>query len=228
MRIHTPLTRENFRNHLAYNSWMYLLVIVVAIFGWSLIYTTTAYRSPQDKRIDVYVQSATASSESIDAFLKPIWESEAPEMESVQGVSLLPTDDYTTNMQITTYIFASEGDIYFLTEQYFKNLAASGALLPLDEFVESGVIDLTGVDTKKGYVTVVDEYDEKDQPVRTSQHLFGVPLDSYYGFMNGMLLDNRGMYATILINNQNDDNVIPFFNALLQAGKGEKEEWISE
>lgn len=228
MRIHTPLTRDNLRNHLAYNGWMYLLVLVIAIFGWSLIYTTTAYRSPQDKRIEVYVQSNTASSESITAFLKPIWESAAPEMEVVQGVSLLTTDDYTTNMQITTYVFAGEGDIYFLTDQYFKSLASNGALLPLDELVENGALDLTGVDVKKGYVTVVDEYDEKDQPLRTSQHLYGVPLDTYYGFMNGMQLDNRGMYAAILVSNQNDENVIPFFNALLQAGKGEKEDWIIE
>ena len=58
--------------------------------------------------------------------------------------------------------------------------------------------------------------------------LFGIPLDTFYGYMNGMLLDNRGMYAVVLVNNQNDENVIPFFNALLQAGKGEKENWINE
>ena len=36
--------------------------------------------------------------------------------------------------------------------------------------------------------------------------------------VNGMQLDNRGMYAAIMVNNGNDANVIPFFNALLQAG----------
>ena len=43
-----------------------------------------------------------------------------------------------------------------------------------------------------------------------------------------MLVGNRGMYAVIIVNNQNDENVIPFFNALLQAGRGEKEAWITE
>lgn len=228
MRIKTPLNRENIKTHFTYGSWKYILVVVAAIFGWSLIYTTTAYRSPQEKRIDLYVQSATASSELIDDFIKPVWESTVPEMEVVQSVTLLAVDDYTTNMQLTTYIYAGEGDIYFLTEQYFKSLASTGAFMPLEELAERGEISLEGIDLKKGYLTVVDEYDEKDQPISTSQHLYGIPLDSFYGFMKGMQLDNRGMYAVILVNNQNDDNVIPFFNALLQAGRGEKENWINE
>ncbi|NLD82618.1 MAG: hypothetical protein GX637_00495 [Clostridiales bacterium] len=228
MRIKTPLTRENIRNHFTYSLWKYALVAVAAIFGWSLIYTVTAYRSPQDKRIDLYVQSSTATSETIDAFIQPIWEATVPEMEAVQSVTLMASDEYSTTMQLTTYIYAGEGDIYFLTEQYFKSLASTGAFLPLEGLVEDGTLQLEGIDLKKGYITMVDEYNDQDQPVRTSQHLFGIPLDTFYGYMNGMLLDNRGMYAVVLVNNQNDENVIPFFNALLQAGKGEKENWINE
>ena len=228
MRIKTPLTRENIRNHFTYSMWKYVLVAVAAIFGWSLIYTVTAYRSPQDKRIDLYVQSSTATTESIDAFIKPIWESTVPEMETVQSVTLLVSDDYSTNMQLTTYIYAGEGDIYFLNEQYYKSLAAMGGFLPLEGLVEDGTLQLDDIDLKKGYITIVDEYNDANEPVHTSQHLYGIPLDSFYGYMNGMLLDNRGMYAVVLVNNQNDENVIPFFNALLQAGKGEKENWINE
>ncbi|MBR1585031.1 MAG: hypothetical protein IJ662_05775 [Clostridia bacterium] len=228
MRIKTPLTKENVKNHFTYSSWKYLIVIVVGIMGWSLIYTTTAYRSPQDKRIDLYIQSATTSNEMIDAFLKPIWEETVPDMEVVQGLSLVSADDYTTTMQLTTYVFAGEGDIYFVTDQYFKSLASSGAFLPLEDMVADGTLQLEGIDLQKGYLTVVEEYDDQDQPLSTSQHLYGIPLDSFYGFMNGMMLDNRGMYAAILVNNQNDDHVIPFFNALLQAGRGEKENWITE
>ena len=227
MKIKTPVTKENIRNHLTYSSWKYLVIAIAAIAGWSLIFTTTAYRSPQNKRIDVYVQTVTATSEDIDAFLKPIWEKTVPDMETVQSVTLIPTDDYTTTMQLTTYVYAGEGDIYFLTEQFFKNLAAQGVFVPLEGLVESGELDLSGVELAKGYVTVVEKYDEKDQPLSTAQHLYGVPLDSFYGFMNETKMDNRGLYAVIMVNNQNDENVIPFFNALLQAGRGEKTAWLN-
>ena len=218
MRISTPLTKERIKHHLAYSSWKYLLVVVGVIMGWSLIYTTTAYRSPQNKRIDVYVQSVTTTPEIMDAFMKPVWEKAVPDMEVVQSYTLMTTDDYTTTMQLTTYIYAGEGDIYFLTDQYFKSMASTGALLPLEDLLADGRLEMDGIDLKKGYVTVVDAYDDKEKPISTSQH----------GFMSGMQVDNRGLYAAIVVNNQNDENVIPFFNALLQAGKGEKENWINE
>ena len=84
------------------------------------------------------------------------------------------------------------------------------------------------VDLTKGYVAFVEEYDDNGLPVKTSQHLFGIPLESFYGFMNGMQIDNRELYAVITVNNQNDANVIPFFNALLEAGRGEQEDWMTE
>lgn len=227
MRINTPITKARLRNHLTYSSWKYALVAVAAIFGWSLLYTTTAYRSPQDKRIDLYVQTNTASAEAIDAFIEPIWHEVVPEMETVSAVALMSSDDYTTSMQLTAYVAAAEGDIYFLTEQYFKSFAAQGAFLELENLVADGTIDVGDIDLSKGMVAMVEEIDDQGNPsVYSAQHLYGIPLDTFYGYMNGMQLDNRGLYAVILINNQNDENVIPFFNALLQAGRGEKPEWI--
>ncbi len=226
MRMKTPLTKEKVRNHFTYGSWKYLLLAALAVFGWSLIFTTTAYRSPQDKRIDLYAQTTTTTAENMDAFLEPIWREVTPEMEVVSSVALMNLDDYSTSMQLTAYMAAGDGDIYFLTEQYFKSFAAAGSFLELDVLVENGTIQVDGVDLSKGRVAVVTEYDENDQPVTAEQHLYGIPLDEFYGFMSGMQLDNRGLYAAILVNNGNDENVIPFFNALLQAGRGEKEDWM--
>ena len=228
MRIKTPINKETVKNHLTYSAWKYVVMAACVILGWSLIYTTTAYRSPQNKRVDVYIQSNTASTEMLQAFLEPIWKETTPEMETVNGVVMTLIDDYTTSMQLMTYMAAGEGDIYFLNEQYFKSFAGQGSFLPLDDLVANGTINVGDVDLSKGYVTYVEEYDENDRPIKTGSNLFGIPLDSFYGFMNGMLVDNRGMYAVIIVNNQNDENVIPFFNALLQAGRGEKEAWITE
>lgn len=228
MLIKTPLTKERIQNHFHYSSWKYLLLTIFGIFGWSLIFTVTAPRIPEDKRIDLYAMTYTATQESMDAFLQPIWEEVTPEMESVSSVVLVQGDEYSSYMQLTAYLAAGDGDIYFLTEQFFKAFAAQGAFLPLEQLVEDGAINVGDLDLTKGYVTMVSEYDENDQPIKSEMHLYGIPMDSFYGFMDGMQFDNRGMYAVILFNNQNDENVIPFFDALLEAGRGEKEEWIQE
>lgn len=226
MNLKTPINRETIRQHLSYSTWKYAVLLIAAIFGWNLIYTMTAYRSPENKRIDVYVQSVTASPEVIDEFLKPIWKSTVPEMEVVQSSLLGIADDYTTTIQISTYVAAGEGDIYLLTEEYFKQVASQGAFVDLDPLVEAGILDISGIDTAAGEVKVAVEYDREDNPVTYEQHLFGVPLKSLYGFMTEAQIDNRNLYAAIMINNQNDENVIPFFNAFIQAGRGEKPDWI--
>ncbi|MBR3107339.1 MAG: hypothetical protein IKH30_09175 [Clostridia bacterium] len=228
MRIKTPVNQETLKHHISYNTWKYVVMAVCVVMGWSLIYTTTAYRSPQDKRIDVYIQSNIGSQQMIDAFLEPVWKQTVPEMETVSSVVLTDVDDYTTTMQLMAYMAAGEADIYFLSEQYFKSYASQGGFLPLEDLVADGTISVDDVDLSKGYVAFVEEYDNDGLPVKTSQHLFGIPLESFYGFMNGMQIDNRGMYAVITINNQNDANVIPFFNALLEAGRGEQEDWMTD
>ena len=228
MRLNTPINQDTIKNHMTYSAWKYALMGICVVMGWSLIFTVTAYRSPQDKRVDVYIQSGTTTAEQVDAFLEPIWKSTVPDMESVSSVILMPLDDYTTSMQLMAYMAAGDADIYFVNEQTFKSYAAQGSFLELEDLVGNGTIAVSDIDLSKGYVTYIDDYDENGKPVNTSVHLFGIPLDTFYGYMGGMAVDNRSMFAVITVNNQNDENVIPFFNALLQAGRGEKEDWITE
>lgn len=227
MRVSTPLNQENVKTHFTYSKWKYLLVLAALLLVW-MVYDMTRPKPQETERIDLYVQSNTASSEVINAFLKPLWESAAPDMKLVDSVVLTTADETSASMQLTTYIFVGEGDIYFLTDSYYKDVAASGALLPLEQLVADGRIRVDETtDLQKAYVTVVTRHDDQGSPASTEKHLYGIPLDNYFGFMKGMQLDNRGMYACILANNKNDENVIPFLDALLQAGQGEKEDWIT-
>ena len=225
MSISTPVTKDQLKNHFTYNAWKYLMVGVFAIFGWSLIYTQTAYRSPQDKRIDVYIKSSTVTEALMTSFFEPIWKDVVPDMELVSGVTLLAStsDDYYSQMQLTTYIAAGEGDIYFLPASDFKSFASNGAFIPLDELVENGTLDVSGLDISAGRVAIVDE-----EAGTSETHLYGIPADALFGFMDGLQLDNRGTVMAILVNNMNDENVIPFFNALIQAGRADKPEWLEE
>ena len=217
--------KARLKNHLMYDIWKYLLIIALCWFGWDLLYTTTAYRSPQDKRIDVYIMSATASDDSMEAFLKPIWEEATPEVELVEGLSLLPggADDYYANMNLTVKMAAGEGDIYFLPQDVFKNFALNGAFVPPDQYLNDGRINIEGLDVEQRRLTLVDE-----ESGEAATQLYGIPTDSLYGFMDGMQFDNRNAVMCIAVNNGNDENVVTFFDALIQAGRGDKPEWLEE
>ena len=228
MRLNRKLTKERVRNHLTYDLWKYLLLGVGTIFFWSLIYDQTAYRSPQEKRIDVMIVSNTVTDELMQAFFEPIWKETVPDMELVEGVTLLSgssggnmEQDYYSAINLSVKIAAAEGDIYLLPKAEFKSYASGGAFVPLEELVEQGLLNIDGLDVSAGWMTVMDE-----ETGIAESHLYGIPTDQLYGLMDGLQYDNRGAVMTIAVNNQNEDNVALFFNALVQAGRGDPPEWL--
>jgi len=216
MKIKTPFTKPRFRTHMTYNSWKYLVVIIASIFGWNLIYTMTAYRSPEHLRIDTYIQSATTTNETIDTFYKPIWERYVPDMETVTNVILMSSsDDYYSNMQLSVYIMAGEGDIYMLTTEDFKNYASQGAFIDLSTYIENGMLDVEGLDLSAGYVATVDE---EGVPTGSTQ-LFGIPAYQLDQFKTGMSVNNENLIMGVTAFSHNEENTIKFFNGLIEAGR---------
>lgn len=225
MKIRTPITKARLRNHFAYGSWKYLLIIVCSIFGWNLLYTTTAYRSPENLRVDVYLQSPTATEDKVDAFLKTIWDSTVPDMETVEAIIMNATsEDYYGSMQLSVYLMVGEGDIYILTSGDFKRYAAQGVFVELTPYIDAGVIDVSGLDLSAGYVTMTDD---EGVPVG-DMGLYGIPAYALYGYMDGMLLDNRDVVLGVTAYSGNEENVVKFFNGLIQAGRGDRPEWLNE
>lgn len=231
MKLETKVTREAIKHHFAYNAWKYLLLVVVSFFGWNLIYTSTAYRPPQEKRVDLYIQSATTSSEILDPFLKKLWEESVPDMELVSSVLLQmgSAQDMYSIMQLTTYIAAQEGDIYMLGSDDFKRFASQGAFLELEDIVASGALNVEGIDLAAGYVAIVETDSETLAPITTSEkHLYGIPTASLFGFMTEVSIDNRDMYLAVTVNNGNDENVIKFLDALIQVTRGEAPDFLTQ
>lgn len=216
MRLKTPINGEELKTHFTYNSWKYVLLVVAAVIIWSM-WGDKKPSYAEDKKIEVYVMTSTTDSEIINQFLEPLWQEYVPEMESVVSYTVPILDEYSMTQYFFTRFYAGEGDIYFLTEDYFKEYAAQGCFLPLEELVANGTIQTGGADLQNGYIKDV-IYNSDQEPVSTESHLYGIPLDSFDGYQSKIGLYNKKMFASIVVFNKNDENVIPFFNVLLQAG----------
>lgn len=219
MKLATPLTKKRIRDHFIYNFWKYLLSAALCIFLWNMIYIQTEYRPPENKRIDVYVQTAQVTADEIDSFLKPVWNDAVPDMELVRSVVLMMSGgaDYMSNMQLVTYLTAGEGDLYMLTAADFKRFAAQEAFLPLEQMVESGEIDATGIDTRSGWVTSQQTHEEDDKTVYTTeQHLYGIPAHNLKRFEKELGMCTDDLYIAVSVSNGNEDNVIAFLSYLIQ------------
>ncbi len=229
MRISTPVTKNTLRHHLDYHRWKYILLVMFTIFGWWLIYDVTEPQAPEHRRIDIYIQSETTADELMTSFMNDVWQSTVPDsVDEVNPRSILLSDEYNATMQLLVHLAAGDGDIYILHEDYFRQYAEEGAFVYLDELVADGTINAEGIDLAAGYVNCITGYDEKHNPNAWENKLCAIPLKGLYGFLTEMQVDNRELYACITVNNGNDDNVIPFFNAMLQKGRGEKPDWMAE
>ena len=198
----TPINAETLRHHLTYSWWKYVLVLIAGIFLVNLIFTVTAPRIPEDKRVDFYIYGLS-DSESLNAYMEKIRSEEMPDMEIMTSLTMFPNDAYGP-MQLMTYMSAQEGDVFLLTRDEFLSYASSGAFLPLEDDEElMGIFNEAGIDLRRGWRTLADS-DET--------HLYGIPADMLPG-LNALCYADNG-FLTVTVYNGNQENVMKFLRIL--------------
>ena len=196
----TPVNRRTLKQHLTYNWWKYILLLVIGIFGVDLLYTVTAPRIPEDKKVDFYI-SGSVDLESLEQYAEKVRIEEMPNLETIQIVTLYMDDQYGP-MQLMTYIAAGEGDIYLLSREDYLSLASEGAFVALEENLEL-METLNGVDLQRGW---------RKNTETGENHLYGIPQDKLPCLIRYAYCENG--FLCVLLRNQNEDNSLKFLNIL--------------
>lgn len=217
--VDNKLSKLRIRNHFTYNAWKYLIVIVFAVFIWSMAYNMTAYRPPDDKKLDIYIAVAGADTDALQADLQEEIEERFPDQEKVNFlyIGLGSDDDYASTMQFTTYLAAGEGDIYLMPRDRFLQLARDGddesnALLALDDYIDQGVIDPRGIDVQRGTV---------------NGRIRGIPVASLYGLLDFGIVP-QSLYLVIPSYSSNQDNAAKMIDLLIERYLSEEPEWYAD
>ncbi|MBE5801755.1 MAG: hypothetical protein E7319_05640 [Clostridiales bacterium] len=196
MKISMPITKKRIQTHWHYAWWQYVLLVVVAIAGWSLMHTVTHYRSPAHLTVEWVFGGVTLDQGKMaEELMEELNQELLPEMEEVRFLHLLLDDQYSA-MQLTTWAFAGEGDIYTLPTSYFQNLAASGAYADLQPYIDDGTLNVEGIDLSGGYVNV---------EAAGRSVLCGIPVSAVPGLERYGLLSSDS-YFSLLITGGNLDN----------------------
>ena len=196
----TPVNRRTLKQHLTYNWWKYLLLLVIGVFGVDLLYTVTAPRIPADKKVDFYI-SGNVDTEKLEAYTERVRMEEMPNLETIQTVTLYMDDQYGP-MQLMTYIAAGEGDVYLLGRENFLSLASEDAFVPLEtnpELMET----LSGVDLQRGW---------RKNTETGENHLYGIPQDKIPGLIQYAYCENG--FLCVLNSSKNEENALKFLNIL--------------
>ena len=179
----TPVSSETLKQHFTYSWWKYLLVALLAFGLVDLLYTMTAYRTPNDKKIEFYVYGMV-NTEKLSGYMEQVRETEMADMEEMTPLMLLDDNNYGP-MQLTTYLAAGEGDVFLLPRDQFITTAANSGLLALEEDEElMAFFTKAGVSLQSGWRKNTDTGET---------HLYGIPqnklpgLESYAYAKDGFL-----------------------------------------
>jgi len=210
------ISSDRVRNHFSYSWWKYLLLVIAAVMGWNIIYSTTAYKPPADKRMTVYFVTHSIDSENTAVIREKILEND-PNLEEATVVSITYTDsdNYYGNLQLTTYMGSGEGDIYIVDRSVFEMLMPGGGFVMMDEYLENGRVNLQGADASSCYGVDEDGI----------SGIMGVPLAELYGLLD-LGIDNRDLVLLVMGFSGNQDGALNVINWLFEEMKTEKPQWL--
>lgn len=215
------ITRHRVRNHWTYSWWKYLLMVVCAVFGVNLLFTMTAYRAPEDKKIELYLCSGWADAELAEADIWPMIQEALPDQEELVVMNIdLVGQEYYAIMQFTTYIAAQQGDILLLPKSQMSKYAADGAwdmYADLTPYIEDGTLDPRGINLTNAM------YPDSEGQKRA----FGIPADTLYGLAD-YGIDPADCVLSVTAFSGNELNCAKLLDVLIERYQIEKPDYYDE
>ena len=130
----TRFNWTNIKRHLTYNGWKYILAAVLIGFGIDMLFTTTRYVVPNDKKIEIYIYGY-ANDETLEQYMIETGKEETPDMEEMSCQVIMP-DDQQADMVLQVRLMAQEGDIYIVPRDRFFSCSSVGFFAELDSYPE--------------------------------------------------------------------------------------------
>ena len=200
------VTKARMQNHWAYNWWKYLLMVVLAVMAVDVGFSVTAYRPPEDKKVEVYLCVGMADAERFEADLWSAFKEAAPDQEQLTALNInLAGNDAYARMQFSTYIAAQQGDLCLLPLSEVQRLAGGEAwdvFADLTPYVESGALAVE----QSHWVTYSNEEGE--------ERIYGIASD----FMSGLEdygIDPAGGAWVVTAFSGNEENVVRLLNLVV-------------
>lgn len=203
----TPITRTRLQNHFTYSWWKYALLAVLAIFGWNIIYSVTAYRPPEEKKVVLGVYGY-GDGVNVNAYMELVRQEQMPDMELLTSEYIVPDEAYGA-MILTTRIAARECDLYVMPRTEFQSYVSQGAFAPLDVVLPELAPDLeaAGISLSRGW---------RNGPEGSGKHLYGIPTAELPGAAQMLLTDTSDSYICLFFETGNDENAARFLDIFVR------------
>lgn len=215
------ISKKWIRHHWNYNWWKYLLLTALCAAVVDVAFTMTAYRPPEEKKIELYILNGYCDAVALQEDISPLFFERYPEQEELTVLNIdLAGDDMYAPMQFSAYTAAQQGDVCLMPLSEMNKLASDGAehaFMELTPYIESGAIDVTGIDLTNGI----------SQNSAGEEGVYGIPADDLYGLLK-FGNDPAGSVLCVMDYNGNEDHAVGMINLLLERYRTEKPEGYGE
>ena len=198
----TKLTWAGLREHLRRSAAIYLAVLAACMVLTNLLWTTTAPRVPDEKRVLIYLADGYTNASTLNDLAQTVLERarrDDPTLEQVQFMDLMYTgqeSDYTGSILLATRLSLGEADLFLASAPTMEALVADGACLPLDEMYKDGFMRESGLEP--WYAEVTDE-----ETGETTTFLAGFRLDGLEALDELGAIQSEGHYLAVISNGTN-------------------------
>lgn len=203
----TSFTGPNLKEHLRKFAVVYLVVLGVCLALTSLLWTTTAPRTPSDRVVLVYLADSYSNSEPLNALTPDIvreMQEAGSDVLSMEFEGLLFSAqemDYTSSILLLTRLATGEGDAFFAGQSAMDALVRSGALMDLEEIVAGGWLSAYGLEPY--YATYTDS-----ETNESTTFLAGLRLDPVNALTEMGAFANQGAYLALPSNGENLEDTL--------------------
>ncbi len=209
----TKFSWRGLREHLRRYIWIYLIGIALCLVGTGLLWTTTAPRLSIRQTVTVYLVDSYSNGDmlgDVAADMLSGIRSTDPSIEQVSFESLLYNDnEYTSAMLLMTRLAVGEGDAFLACQSAADSLVASGALVPLDDYVADGW--LAGFGLEPWYATWRDE-----QTGESETYLAGLRLDGVDALIRRGAFNNEGALLCVANNGGNVESTMKALEIMMR------------
>ena len=203
------ITKRMVKHHWSYNWWKYLLLVFFCVAAVDVTFTMTAYRPPEEKKIEIYILNSYCDTAAMQAELEPLFFAAHPEQEELTILNInLASDDMYAAMQFSTYAAAQQGDVCLMPRSEVVKLSTDGAeyaFMDLTPYIESGVIDVQDIDLSAGRM----------KSSTGEEGIYAIPADSLYGLL-AYGNDPAGSFLCIMDYNGNEDTSAAVLSLMIE------------
>lgn len=229
----TTFKKEHLRDFVSYHKWVYVLITVCVWMLTDVLYSATEYKPPEERQVYFQIVTPTVRLEErlpqLEAEALAAGQEFDPTLEEVvfQRINYDPENDLDGygGEQYMLMLGVAAGDIYMVTEDMLHVLVNEGYVLPLEGYIEQGILNPGDVDLASVTFRESPELDNYDPD---AQHVYAIPTVN----MNAMLypdinVDNREMYMALMAFSGNPDTSAFVMNYVINALTEELPEWIT-